>query len=120
MSETKEATRQCRIQQWTQIIHDRVQSGMTVKEYCRKNDLSRDAYFYWARIIKERAITELAVTNQRFVELPAAQASGFSTTYPEPESPEILLTIGQVQITVTERTSSALLSRTLEVIRHAL
>lgn len=122
MSKTREATRQFRIQQWTQIIHDCAQSGMTIKAYCEKNNLSRDAYFYWARIIKEKAITELTVADQHFVELPAGQTTGILSTYsePVPESSELRLTIGQIQITVTERTSTALLSRTLEVVRNAL
>ena len=122
MSKTREATRRFRIQQWSQIIHDRVQSGMTIKEYCRKNQLSRDAYFYWARIIKEQAITELTVTEQQFVELPASREDIAPTIYPGSgsEYSELLLTVGQVQITVTEKTSSDLLSRTLEVVRNAL
>ena len=122
MSKTREATRQFRIRQWTQIIHDRAQSGMTIKAYCKKNNLSRDSYFYWARIIKEQAVKELAVAGQRFVELPVGQAAGIPSIYsdPEPELSVLQLSIGQIQITVNEKTSAALLSRTLEVVRNAL
>ena len=52
MNIAKEATRQFRIQQWAKIIQDKNQSGLTVKEYCEKNNLTRDTYFYWVFLAK--------------------------------------------------------------------
>lgn len=116
----REATRQFRIQEWTKIIQDRMQSGLSVVEYCRQNKLSRDAYFYWAKIIKEQALKNLP--EPRFVEMPAAvPAQG--TPYALPgisSSSELAIEISGVKITVTDSTSPQLLARTLEVIRNAV
>lgn len=53
-----EVKRKLSIQQWRQIIQDRQNSGLTVDDYCKKNNLSRHAYFYWLRIIRQQAIDE--------------------------------------------------------------
>lgn len=39
--DTKVATTQIRIQQWTEIIQDRSTSGLTVDDYCESHGLSR-------------------------------------------------------------------------------
>lgn len=49
-------TMRARSDQWERIIQDRISSGMTVKDYCRQNHLSRDAYFYHLRRLKQVAI----------------------------------------------------------------
>lgn len=117
---TREATRQFRIQQWTQIIHDRAESGMTIKDYCKKNNLGRDAYFYWAKIIKEEALKNLP--QQQFVELPLSQTSDLPQVARSTPvfTAELKLQIKDVSITVTDATSPALLARTLEVVNNVL
>ena len=120
MGNMQEVTRQLRIQQWMGIIHDRAQSGMTVKDYCRKNGLSRDSYFYWAKIIKEQAIQELP--GRKFVELPAVCQNEIIQEMPnnlsEDTAPSLLINVNGISITVTESTTSSLLARTLEVVKN--
>lgn len=53
---TREATKQVRLHQWQQIITERQSSGLTVAEYCKRNCLTRDKYFYWLRKCKEAMI----------------------------------------------------------------
>ena len=47
--------------QWAQIIQDRKVSGENVKAYCQSRGLSRDAYFYWQRKLKEAACEQFMV-----------------------------------------------------------
>ena len=56
--DTKLATTQIRIQQWAAVIHDRQESGLKVDEYCEQHGLSRNAYYYWLRKVKEAALTQ--------------------------------------------------------------
>lgn len=53
---TKAATTQIRIQQWTEIIQDRNTSGLTVDDYCESHGLSRNQYYYWLRRVKARIL----------------------------------------------------------------
>ena len=63
---TKLATRQIRLNEWAVIIKDCKASGQKVDIYCEQHGLSRDAYYYWLRKVKEAALTQAG-----FVELPA-------------------------------------------------
>lgn len=119
MGNMREVTRQLRVQQWLGIIHDRAQSGMTVKDYCIKNGLSRDSFFYWARIIKDQALQELP--DRKFVELPAV-CEYDSASKPQAalatDTSSLIININGINITVTETTSSSLLTKTLEVVKN--
>lgn len=43
---------------WKGIIEDRIQSGLSIDEYCKKNSLSRNAYFYWLRKVRTYIIEQ--------------------------------------------------------------
>lgn len=75
---TQLATRQIRMQQWSQVIHAKNESGLTVKEYCESHNISENAYYYWLRKIRTSAIK---AAGSQFAELsvpaePQADASG--------------------------------------------
>ena len=38
---------------WGKKINERHQSGMTIKEWCQKNGLSKNQYFYWNNNIRK-------------------------------------------------------------------
>lgn len=42
---------------WEQKINERTKSGMTIEEWCKKNEISKHKYNYWNhRIIKEQKL----------------------------------------------------------------
>ena len=55
---TKLATSRMRTGQWADIIKDCKESGLKVDDYCAQHGLSRNAYFYWLRKVKEAALTQ--------------------------------------------------------------
>ncbi len=59
--------------QWQELIKDQSQSGLTIREWCRKNNMSHGKFYYWQRIIREEALIKagtLAVTGKtQFVEV---------------------------------------------------
>lgn len=40
------------IESWKQRIADRESSGLNVQEWCDQNGLSKDAYYYWRKKVK--------------------------------------------------------------------
>ena len=58
---TKMVTTGFRMAQWAQVIQDRKTSGEKIKNYCQNRGLSRDAYFYWQKKIKETACDQFMV-----------------------------------------------------------
>lgn len=46
-------TRQVRIEHWTQIMNECLNSGMNKTEWCRANGISDKQFFYWQRILRK-------------------------------------------------------------------
>lgn len=122
---TKSEKHNFKIQQWKSIIQDRINSGLTVKEYCAQNNIKRDAYFYWLKIIRREAIEKASASG--FVELSVPANSVPCTPVlervpviqPAVSDSELIVSVNGINICVTENTSSALLARTIGVIRNA-
>ncbi len=59
--------------QWQRIIKEQKESGLSIREWCRENDVSHSKFYYWQRIIREEALIKagtLAITGQtQFVEV---------------------------------------------------
>ena len=62
------------MQQWAAIIEDRIASGLKIDEYCEKNQLSRNSYFYWLRKIREEMSTSALPGHNDL--LPASASTG--------------------------------------------
>lgn len=117
--DTKLATTQIRIQQWTAIINDRHKSGLKVDDYCEQHGLSRNAYYYWLRKVKEAALTQTG-----FVEIQSvitAAETGSRTPQGEDTSfiPQMLVSINGISLGIRQDTPMDLFARVIGVIRHA-
>ncbi|WP_242969021.1 IS66 family insertion sequence element accessory protein TnpA [Peptostreptococcus russellii] len=59
--------------QWQELIKEQNESGLSIREWCRRNDISHGKYYYWQRVIREEALIKagtMAVTGQgQFVEI---------------------------------------------------
>ena len=69
--DTKLAAAQVRLQQWAAIVRERKESGLKVDDYCETHNISRNAYYYWLRKLREAALES---QSPRFVELPVPAA----------------------------------------------
>lgn len=59
--------------QWQKMIKNQSESGLSIREWCRENNMSHGKFYYWQRIIREESLIKagtLAVTGQtQFVEV---------------------------------------------------
>jgi len=62
--DTQKAAAEYRLSQWAQMIQARLDSGQSVKDYCLVKGISRNAYFYWQKKLREAACKELARTEE--------------------------------------------------------
>ena len=60
--DTRKMAAEYRLAQWTQTIQARVQSGQSIKDFCASSGISRNAYFYWQRKLREAACSEIQGT----------------------------------------------------------
>lgn len=58
---TREIASEYRTSQWTQVLQERNASGLSIREYCRREQIKECVYYYWQRKLREGACQELAL-----------------------------------------------------------
>ena len=106
---TKLATSRMRTGQWADIIKDCKESGLKVDDYCAQHGLSRNAYFYWLRKVKEAALSQSG-----FVEV--RQQVEVSSCYP---SPKLTASVNEIVLGIDENTPMDLLTNVIKVLKNA-
>ena len=72
--DTNETTEKYRLNYWAQIIHERNESGLTIKDYCKGAGFHQNKYFYWQRKLR-KAANDLLTANEN-------QAASMQTQHP--------------------------------------
>lgn len=64
--------------QWINMCKDQNESGLSIREWCRENNIGHAKFYYWQRVIREEALIKagtLAVTGQtEFAEVKPSMA----------------------------------------------
>lgn len=104
-------------ERWAALIKERMDSGMTIKEWCRERNVKESQYYYWLKTLRrdEADAAEQDPGAAPFVELPAifqgqAAASG---------RPAAVIRKGGVSIEITESASPRFIAKILETAAHA-
>ena len=118
---TRTETRLIRLAQWRKIFQQKAESGLTAKEFCAINNISRDAYFYWQNLVRQEA---LATAQQpALVELKPPALRNVTKQQSSNEqlyiSSGLSITVNGATINVNSDTPKELLSMVLEVVSNA-
>lgn len=120
------------MQQWTAIVEDRLASGLKIDEYCEKNQLSRNSYFYWLRKIREERATSVLPDNNDL--LPASVSTGALVELvpsskhndaiprievPDEDAKSFGFFVNRISITVGRDISEEMLSKIMRAARNA-
>lgn len=105
---TKLSTRGIRTNQWAAVIKDCKESGLKVDDYCTQRGLSRNAYYYWLRKVKEAALTQSG-----FVEI--QQQQEVSSACP----PLLTASVNEIVLGISENTPMDLLANVIKVLKNA-
>jgi hypothetical protein len=111
---TKLATTQIRLQNWTLTIKDRQSSGLSVKDYCEQHSISKDAYYYWLRKVREAALAESG-----FVEMKQPDPLQVLPASPDVVPDVIKLQIRDLQISVPMSVPKEVFTMIIEAASHA-
>lgn len=52
-------THQVRVEQWTKIMNECINSGMNKTAWCKANGISVKRFFYWQRILRREAFESM-------------------------------------------------------------
>ena len=114
--DTQKVATNYRLSQWEQVIKARLDSGQNVKDFCQTAGISKNAYFYWQKKLRESACTELAKTEEPKKIVP----SGWMQIEPKQaqHTKEALdIEINGCHITVNAQTDSELLVKVCRTLR---
>jgi len=111
---TKEMATEYRLAQWTQMIQERVANGESIKDFCQRRGVSRQAYFYWQRKLRGIAAKQIKQEGDSISQ--ALIPSGWSqvSTIKEEQSTgdsTLPVEIGRYRVMVSESTSPELLEK---------
>ncbi len=103
--DTRVATRDYRLAQWSQIISAKAQSGQTIKDFCKAQGISRNAYFYWQKKLRDAASEKLEseMSEKSLATTPSGWAV-CSETKPTPSN-ELTIEIGKFRVTIDAETN---------------
>lgn len=121
-----------RDQQWAALIQDRIQSGLTVEEWCRQQNIGKYAYYYHLRRLRHQALAAINETgSEKERSLPSAVckdgSAGFAAVpdniencHPiNNEAAVLRVTLNDLVIEVSNDASDGILSLVREVMIHA-
>lgn len=104
---------QVRLDGWAAMVHQRNESGMTVKDWCSANGISEHAYYYRLRQLRKAMLEGMETTDessQQFVRVRQHTS----------ESVGVRIRRGDTTIEIDNQASGALLDFLKEVLIHAV
>jgi hypothetical protein len=116
-------THQVKLDRWTTLLNEQKSSGLSVKDWCSQNNISRDRFFYWKRKLKE-SLMESALPDIVPVAIPASTTCCTTlTTCTTPKTPDtdfpVRITIRDVSIELGSGASEQLISGIIKAVRNA-
>lgn len=115
-STTSLVARQYRIQQWAEQIREcqNRSAGVSVKEWCKQHALTTANYYYRLREVRKACLDNISydAMPQNIVPIPAELIRNHSQDI---SVPELKVSVNDVCIHVTNRTSPELLKMVLQV-----
>ena len=69
MNGLREIRRQCRLNEWNLMVQERMDSGLSTREYCKQKGIGVKIYYYRLKKLREAAV-ELAALEIVQVEAP--------------------------------------------------
>lgn len=113
-------TRRMKLQQWTEIIRSRIESGLTVDEFCEQNDVTRANYYYWLKKIRQSACDHLPAVNQPTNKIVQVNVNDpiIPSSCESNQSYAMRATVNGITMEFTNTASADLIHNALKVISH--
>lgn len=113
---TRKIAKEYRLSQWAQIITARDESGKSIKKFCEDAGISRYAYFYWQRKLREKALSELTIAEESTKNIPDGWVK-LNPEKPQYTNEGISIEINGCHITVKGNTDLKLLKDVCGVLK---
>ncbi|WP_088186828.1 hypothetical protein [Desulfosporosinus sp. FKA] len=123
----KSLTTQYRYDRWVGIISERNASGLSIKDWCRQNDVKETSYYYWLKKIRHSIVESLEPEDHKdeltFVPMLSQPKTNElnhvndDKTSSAPHS-EVILKLGEITIEFGSQASQELILNVLRTLRN--
>ena len=126
---------QAKLNQWISLFKEQSDSGLTIRQWCEKNNYSFHTYNYWKHILKEEyaaaALPDIVPVFPSDLAFPTPVPSNEISGVTQPiscNSPDlrdschvgtIRITIGDIEISLSPSASDEMICRIIQAVRHA-
>jgi len=105
------------LQMWEQRFEERLQSGMGITEWCKKNNINKSQYYYWLR--RAHKIDKLAADTPIFADVSASiKDSRIELHQHQSLVSDFQIFLKGIQITVPSNFSPPALSSLIKVLQE--
>jgi putative transposase len=113
--DTQKVTAEYRLSQWAQVIQARLDSGQSIKDFCLTAGISRNAYFYWQKRLRNTTCAELEKSEEPKTLVP----NGWVQLAPQPQQMKATLDIeiNGCRITANADTDPELLKKVCRALK---
>ena len=112
--DTQKVTAEYRLLHWMKVIQERQNSGQNIKEFCESTGISRNAYYYWQRKLREIACSQLAKPEESSDTIPGGWVQIATVS---PMNSSLKIEVGGCHIIVNNETDPELLQKVCRVLR---
>ncbi len=123
--DAQEVKRQYHLSKWRPIVQKCRTSGMTVKAWCKENNVSEQQFFYWQRRLREELCTSIQIPKNEHKEHQPTIFAPIPVRNHHKETlqsasfiPDLVISIGDYRLELKNQTSPELLEALLKVIHH--
>ena len=117
------STMAVRLEHWTQLVQNCVNSGLSKKEWCEKNQIPPKTFYYWQRRVRQNALAvqpalsdSTAITE---IEIPSnSDETGIRVQDRPCFQPDVVIRDRTLTIEISNTASKQLLSCIGQVIRY--
>jgi hypothetical protein len=115
---TRLVAKEKQLQNWGAIIHECKNSGMKTKDWLAENNISKDQYYYWFRMLREQACIAKPSREEQVNQVVKIECSEPEPTYSK-QSDVITVNVGDLNINIPSGADIGVIKTILEVAMNA-
>lgn len=114
--DTQKAVADYRLSRWAKVLQARRDSGQSIKDFCQTSGISRNAYFYWQKKLRNLACAELTKTENHKDLVPSGWVQ-LNEGQPQHVNESLDIEIKGCHVTVDKQTEPELLKKVCLILR---
>jgi len=113
---TREIAEEYRLAHWAGIMKDRVDSGLSIKAFCKTAGFHENVYYYWQRKLREMAAKQMMPEAAESSQALVPNGWAICESAEEKSSGSVYIEIGKCRVVVSADASPAVLEKVCRVL----